>query len=42
MIFQKFYLGHKTEDILGRTGTTLDWPKSIPNFEQTSFNDYPH
>jgi len=34
--------GHKTDDVLGRTGTTLDWPNSISNFDPSAWNDYVH
>ncbi|MEO1640028.1 MAG: hypothetical protein AAFU41_12380 [Pseudomonadota bacterium] len=35
-----FYLGHKTDSVLGREGVTLDWPLSIPGFTPELFNNF--
>jgi hypothetical protein len=39
-MYPSYYLAHPTDDVLGRTGTTIDWPKSIPNFDPKNWNGY--
>lgn len=36
----KYLRGHTTDTVLGRTGTTLDWPKSIQDFDPLAWNNY--
>ena len=36
----RYYNSHTTDSVLGRTGTTLDWPKSVPDFEPEDWNNY--
>lgn len=35
-----YRLAHRTDDIVGRTGRTIDWPSSIPGFQPEDWNNY--
>ncbi len=37
-----FFESHTTDSVLGRTGTTIDWPNSIPDFDPASWDNYVH
>ncbi len=37
-----FFQAHPTDSALGRTGTTLDWPNSISDFDPAAWNNCDH